>query len=265
MVVASGILFYLIKSSKDRNKKDLDSFNDNVSIGLLADLKLTDEQIEVCQRIKSQIKMERQVGMISAQTVLAINDLILNHLKDKYIDVLKSDKAKRRQLLGSLQSYVDNFVKQQETLDSLLERANENILREIGLNLNEFEAICSNITKQNPQFEQMVLMKLEQLRFLAFPFRNRILKEEEMIGYYKLQNQIYQSLDLSMINLELESLINIKTNYISDYAAVHLNIENEDILGNQMLLTLPSVQSAMMNLQVSIQKDMQRSMTRLNK
>ena len=101
--------------------------------------------------------MQKLNGQVSFQAVLMINDLIIEHLKNDYISILRHDRQLKLQLIDYLEDYIEHFKKQQEMLDNIMEQATDNILKEVGISVLEFESMAKYISDQNPQFQYMAL------------------------------------------------------------------------------------------------------------
>lgn len=267
IVIAAGAAalvlggFYLLKQG---NKKDIvvtttttttnnantttsvkvESIN-NASIVFVKD----DKYHSFVDKLKPIVRSELQVGDLSKNTIISINQTVIHLFKNDYIRLLVDGRRIRRKFIDNLDLYAREFTKNAVEAEKLMENASLEVLKDLNIGLQEYERSSERLMNTDPNFAMFSLYMFESIKMQVPSDRTKIISKGELIKIMNFQREQYTAVDFSSLSLPSEQMVMLKQTYASDRSSLAFDYEEEDIIKNPSLLQDAEVMEAQRQLQ----------------
>lgn len=201
------------------------------------------------ERLKQVAQSEIATGELSKQTIIAINQTVIYLFKNDYVRLLLDGRKIRRKFMDNLDLYTSEFMKNSTEAEKLMENASLEVLRDLGIELEQYERSSERIMQSDPNFAMFNLYMFESVKMQVPSGRNKVLTKAELIQILNFQREQYKSVDFSHFIQNPEQAMLLKQTYVSDRASLEFDYEEEDIMKNPNVLQDPEVMDAQRHLQ----------------
>lgn len=208
-----------------------------------------DKYYMVIDKLKPIVRSELQVGDLSKQTIITINQAVIHVFRADYARLMLEGRRIRRKFMDNLDLYAKEFIKNAGDAEKLMENASLEVLKDLDISMETYENSSERIMQSDPNFAMFNLYMFESLKTQLPSERTKVLTKPELLAILSFQCENYNNVDFSSLNLGPEQLIMIKQAYVSDKASMDLDYEEEDIMKNPALLQDPEIMDAQRQLQ----------------
>ena len=218
-----------------------------------------DKYNNLIQKLKPIVESELQVGDLSKQTIITINQAVIHVFKSEYTRILLEGRRIRRKYLDNIETYVREFMKYSTEAEKLMENASLEVLKDLDISMEAYERSSEKIMQADPNFAMFNLYMFESVKMQVPSDRSKVLTKNDLVNILKFQKDHYNEIDLGNLDVGPEQLIMIKQTYVSDKASFEFDYEEEDIMKNPSLMQDPEVmevQKELQNVMLSEQANM---------
>lgn len=239
--------YYILK----QNKKDIAETPQKVDVQYNASIIFVkdDKYHTVIETLKPIARSELQIGDLSKNTIITINQAVIHLFKNDYVRLLLDGRRIRRKFMDNLELYAREFTKNATDAEKLMENASLEVLKDLGISLGDYERSSERIMTTDPNFAMFNLYMFESVKMQVPSGRSKVLSKNELIKILNFQREQYSATDFSSLNLSPEQSVMLKQTYVSDKASLAFDYEEEDVIKNPSLLEDPEVMDVQRMLQ----------------
>lgn len=200
-----------------------------------------DKYLTAIEKFKPQIAAELAGSGLSKQAIIQINQLVVYVFKEDYLRIFTEGRRVRRKVIDNADVYVKEFIKYSTEAEKLMENASLEVLRDLGVSMDEYEKCCENIIQADPQFAMYNLMIFESIKLELAHKHNKPVTKELLAKVFQCQIDNVQTTIFDSLDILPQYALALRQTYASDRSASQFGIEDEDILLHQALLQDPEI------------------------
>lgn len=209
----------------------------------------------IIQNLRVLIEKDGSSDFLSKESLMGINQTVIQNFKDDYIAMVQNGREKRRVLLSDKEAFVQSFIASSNEAEKLMEQSSREVLSDLGVSMEMYEKSSENIIRREPNFAYMNLYMVESIKTHIPSKRKSLISKEEVIDILEFQVEQYKEVNFSNFGLGPQQTFMVKQSYISDLASVKFSYEEEDLMRNPAVLQDPDVVGVQRKLQLVLQQE----------
>lgn len=243
--------YYVIKNNQPKiikqNGEEV-SITSNNSVVFVKD----DKYHSAMEKLKPMVASELSGDGLSKQTIIQVNQMVIHVFKSDYLRILVEGRKVRRKFIDNAERYAKEFFKYTTDAEKLMENASIEVLRDLGISMEEYERSSERIMANDSNFAMFNLYMFESVKMQMPSAKSEPLKKEQLIDILSYQAANYSTKEFDNLGLSPQQITMLKQTYVSDKASLKFGYEEEDIMKNPELLQDPEVGAAQKKLQEAI-------------
>ena len=215
------------------------------------------------ERLAQMVQRElSQQGVVGMESIMAIIQIAGQICTPEFVKTFTEGRANRRAVKDTdRDQYAEILIATTENLESLLDERVKDILIEVGIDLDKYQASCEYWARANPQFGMMAMGQMEMLK-AAVQSTNEITRDL-IIEYLNFCIDQYPNMKAQKVGEIPAGLI--KKSLLDDLAFETYGIEEEDILKYMQSQGIAAMQDQelfglLQTFQTNLQNDMMSEM-----
>lgn len=245
--------YYLLKPSQVQ--KEISTNNSSIMTNNSSRFSKGPSYNQVINNVRSFVEKDRASGLLSKQTVMAINQSVIILFKDSYINMIIEGRLKRRAKIDNKLEFTQILLENTKTAENLMQAASKEVLDDLNVSMQLYERSSDEISKTDPQFAMINLYMIESIKTQIPSKRHQFVSKEELVEIMKFQLSKFKTEDFKQFNLPPQESFLVKQTYISDLASLKYMYEEEDLMRNPTILQDPDVQNVQREIQMHLQQE----------
>ena len=213
----------------------------------------------IAQMAQAELKQQGVVGMESIMGIIQIAGQIST---PEFVKMFTEGRANRRAVKDTdMTKYAEILISTTEGLEGLLDEKVKDIISDIGVDLDKYQASCEYWARANPQFGMMAMGQMEMLK--AAVESNNDVTRDLIVEYLNFCIEQYPNIEAEKVGEIPAGLI--KKSLLDDLAFETYGIEEEDILKYMQKQGIAAMQDQelfglLQTFQTNLQNDMMSEM-----
>lgn len=208
--------------------------------------------------IKSVASEDIKSGRISKNLLIGVNRAMSLLGSDEFLANIVENRKMRRNLLANIPQFVQELQKGNQRNERLLEEAEREVVRDIGMDDAFFRQQSKVLYQDDPNIAYMSIFLLESLKS-KLATTHPGLNKETLVAYFRVQAEDFDKYNFQELGIATDALIACKQTFMADLASLQLRVEEEDLLHNKLLLAEPEVVDANRRLEEKVYEETQKA------